>query len=74
MGREEGGGVRMGDTCTPVADSCQCVAKPPQYCKVVSLQLKQINLKNKKKSLKKSSNKDPLWPPQKKKISKLVIA
>ena len=27
MGREEGGGFRMGDTCTPVADPCQCVAK-----------------------------------------------
>ena len=22
MGREVGGGVRMGNTCTPVADSC----------------------------------------------------
>ena len=27
MRREEGGGFRMGDTCTPMADSCQCVAK-----------------------------------------------
>ena len=25
---------------TPVADSCQCMAKPIQYCKVISLQLK----------------------------------
>ena len=35
----EGGGrrVRMGNTCTPVADSCQCMAKPIQYCKVISL-------------------------------------
>ena len=23
----EGGGFRMGDTCTPMADSCQCMAK-----------------------------------------------
>ena len=30
----EGGGFRMGNTCTPVADSCQCMAKPIQYCKV----------------------------------------
>ena len=22
------GGFRMGDTCTPTADSCQCTAKP----------------------------------------------
>ena len=27
MGREVGGGFRMGITCTPVVDSCQCVAK-----------------------------------------------
>ena len=41
MGREEGGGFRMGNTCTPMADSCQCMAKPIQYCKVISLQLKK---------------------------------
>ena len=34
MGREVGGGFRMGNTCTPMADSCQCIAKPIQYCKV----------------------------------------
>ena len=34
MGREAGGGFRMGNTCTPVADSCWCMAKPIQYCKV----------------------------------------
>ena len=39
-GREVGGGFRMGNTCTPVADPCQCMAKPLQYCKVISLQLK----------------------------------
>jgi len=27
MGREVGGGFRMGDTCTPMADSCQYMAK-----------------------------------------------
>ena len=32
------GGFRMGNTCTPVADSCQCMAKAMQYCKVISLQ------------------------------------
>ena len=26
-GREVGGGFRMGYTCTPMADSCQCMAK-----------------------------------------------
>jgi len=34
MGREVGGGFRMGKTCTPMVDSCQCMAKPMQYCKV----------------------------------------
>ena len=27
MGREVGGGAQDGDTCTPMADSCQCMAK-----------------------------------------------
>ena len=34
-----GGGFRMGNTST-MADSCQCMAKPIQYCKVISLPLK----------------------------------
>ena len=33
MGWEVGGGFRIGNSCTPVADSCQCTAKPIQYCK-----------------------------------------
>ena len=33
MGREVGGGFRMGNTCTLMADSSQCMAKPIQ-CKV----------------------------------------
>ena len=44
MGREVGVGSRMGNTCTPVADSYRCMAKPLQYCKVINLQLKWINL------------------------------
>ena len=27
MRREVGGAFRMGNTCIPMADSCQCVAK-----------------------------------------------
>ena len=27
MGREVGGGFRMGNTSTPKADSCECMAK-----------------------------------------------
>ena len=41
MGREVGEGFRMGNTCTPMMDSCQCMAKPIQYYKVLNLQLKK---------------------------------
>ena len=34
MGREEGGGFRMGNTCIPVADSFRYLAKLIQYFKV----------------------------------------
>ena len=34
MGREEGGGFRMGNTCIPVADSFWCLAKLIQLYKV----------------------------------------
>ena len=34
MGWEVGGGFRIGNSWVPVADSCQCMAKPIQYCKV----------------------------------------
>ena len=46
MGRVIGGRFMMGNTCTSMANSCQCMAKPLQYCKVISLQLnkfKKIN-------------------------------
>ena len=46
MGRELGGGFRMGNTCTLMVDSSQCMAKPIHYCKV-----KEINkIKKKKKT------------------------
>ena len=32
--REVGEGFRVGNTCTPMVDSCQCMAKPIQYYKV----------------------------------------
>ena len=41
--REVGGGIRMGNTCNSMADSCQCMTKPVQYCKVIGLQLIKIN-------------------------------
>ena len=55
-------GIVMGNTCTPMADWCECMAKPLQYCKLISLQLKWINLLtklkfiSKKKALKKKYN------------------
>ena len=41
-GEGGGRGVQDGDTCTPMADSCQCMAKPLQYCKIISLQLNKL--------------------------------
>ena len=32
--------LEWGNTCMPVADSCWCMTKPIQYCKVINLQLK----------------------------------
>ena len=34
MGREVGEGIGLGNTCTPMADTYWCMAKPIQYCKV----------------------------------------
>ena len=34
VGREVGGGFMFGIACTPVVDSCQCMAKPIHYYKV----------------------------------------
>ena len=34
MGREVGGGFRMGNTCISMVDSSQSMAKPIQCCKV----------------------------------------
>ena len=45
---EEGSG--WGTNLHPVVDPCQCMAKPLQYCKVISLQLIKINKKKKNKS------------------------
>ena len=42
MGREVEGVFRMGNTCTSMADSCQYMAEPLQYCKVISLQLNKL--------------------------------
>ena len=49
MGKEEGGGLRMGNTCIPVADSFWYMAKPIQYCKVKKEN--KIYIKKEKKNL-----------------------
>ena len=43
-GEGGGRGFRMGSICTPVADSCQCMAKPIQYCKKKKDVLKRVRL------------------------------
>ena len=46
--REVGRGIGMGNTCNSMANSCQCMTKTLQYCKVTSLQLLKTNEKQKK--------------------------
>ena len=56
MRREVGRSIRMGNTCTPIADSCDYIAKPPQYCKVISHQLKEKEKKDRDKSKEQKKN------------------
>ena len=49
MGREEGGGFRMGNTCIPVADSFGYLAKLIQ---LLNFKKKNFFLKKKKKKKK----------------------
>ena len=42
-GEGGGRGVQDGEHMYTLADSCQCMTKPIQYCKAVSLQKKKIN-------------------------------
>ena len=51
MGREVGGGLGRGTYVHSWLIHVNVWQKPPQYCKVISLQLKLINLKNKKRVL-----------------------
>ena len=39
------GGFRIGNTCTPMADSCECMAKTTKHYKVISLQLRENKFK-----------------------------
>ena len=55
MGREVGRAFGIGNTCTPMADSCQCMVKPIIYCKVNKL----IKLKKNKKKERKVGKSQP---------------
>ena len=48
MGREEGGGFRMGNTGIPVADSFWYLAKLIQYCKLKKKKKEPGKVKKKK--------------------------
>ena len=41
-----GGGFRMDNTCTPMTDSCGCMAKPIQYCKIKKKKSKKEKIIN----------------------------
>ena len=32
----------MGDTCTPMADSSQCMEKPTQYCNQPAIKINKV--------------------------------
>ena len=38
---EVGGGFMIGNSCTPMVDSCYCMAKPIQYCKAPAITKEQ---------------------------------
>ena len=48
-GEGGGRGFRMGNTCTPMADSCQCMEKPIQYCSYPSIKIDKFVFKKKNK-------------------------
>ena len=41
-GEGVGRGDQDGDTCTPMADSCQCMAKPLQYCNQPPIKINKL--------------------------------
>ena len=60
MGREEGGGFRMGNTCIPVADSFWYLARLIQLCKVKKNKIKK-NKENLTRFIKYLHRKGPLF-------------
>ena len=52
MEREVGGGIRMGNTCKPMAVSCQCMTKSTTIKKIIII-FKKEKIKKKEKKKKK---------------------
>ena len=52
MGREVGEGIRMGNTCKSMADSCQCMAKTSTIKKKKKKRKKNSTKKNQKNTAK----------------------
>ena len=74
VGREVGGGIGMGNTCKSLADSCQCMAKPLQYCKVGSLQgIEGYFNKNKWGKIEKKKGSKSGWRLTEKSVIYLII-
>ena len=60
----EGGerGFRMGNTCTPVVDSSQCMAKAIQYCNWPPIKINKFILKLKNKLQKEKIHEERVAP------------
>ena len=67
MGWEVEGGFRIGNSCTHVADSCQCMAKPILSCKVKKKKNTKTNKQKKNLANQKNKNKQTKKAKQKKK-------
>ena len=57
MEREEGGGIRMGNTCMPVADSFRYMADQYNIVKLNKIKFKKNKIKLKKKKKKSPTRK-----------------
>ena len=53
----------FGNACTPIVDSCQCMAKPIQYCKV----------KKKKKKNAQTTKKNYIFEKLVKKFERIIV-
>ena len=61
-GEGGGRGVQDGEHMYTLADSCQCMTKPIQYCKVISLQKNKLIKKQRKQEVTKFSSRNSQTP------------